>query len=320
MAVTLGLVVVLAAGAVVFLISRGGGGGVALAMSFRQGPTWRYRVHASVDMTMSSGDRAVPVKADAVATVAMKVVSVDPDGAATLAVRVARISATVNGRRVPLPPSQTRQTLRISSDGRVLSGSLPAVGGQGGAGLAPGLNQLAPLLPGDPVRAGDTWSRQTDVPFPLGSGALSLSERLTLVRYQKVHGVRTAVIQDHGTLPLDLTLDVARAAQALGQSAPDLPPGASDQIAYRGAIAFDQTSWFAPGAGRLVSMSCRASIESTISFQGSSQGSTVPDITVSGTILSGPPWCGPRRRVMGPPPPSTRTSMAPFGSQTEESA
>jgi len=77
-ALALGLVVAIAAAAVVFFFGRDGStGGTALAMSFQQGASWRYLMHMSLDLTATAAGRSVPLQADISAGVRMKVVSID---------------------------------------------------------------------------------------------------------------------------------------------------------------------------------------------------------------------------------------------------
>ena len=288
-AVALGLVLALTAGAAAFLFLRGGtggGNGVALAMSFQQGKQWHYRMHLAMDFSIQAEGQSFPIKADVAATVVMKVVSVDPAGVATLTLRAVHAKATLNGQRIPLPPHALRQTLRLASDGQVVSGTLPGLTAEEGANLVPGLTQFAPLLPNHPVQPGDTWSREADVPFPFAAdgGTLHLSKQVTLVKYQKLGGVRTAVIEEHGTVPLSLTLDVAKALEALGKPAPQLPPDVHPQIDYHGTVTDEGTSWFDPASGTVLSASGHATVDATMTFRGLPSGQPAPDITVSGSV------------------------------------
>jgi hypothetical protein len=215
----------------------------------------------------------------------MKVVSVAGSGVATIRVRVTHAHATANGGRLHLPAKALNQRIQLAPDGRVVSGMLPGFSSQGGPGLAPGMDQFAPLLPDHPVEPGDTWTREADVPLPAGvDGSMHLTDRVTLVGYQHIKGVRVAVIQEDGTIPLDLTLDLAKFMEDLGRSLPGLPNGVHPTVAYDGTIVVGGTSWLDPAAGRLVSTASHASLQAHLRFSGLPAGATAPDVSMSGTI------------------------------------
>jgi hypothetical protein len=286
-ALALGLVVALTAGTVAYLSFRGGSrGGVALAMSFEQGASWRYRMHMSLDLTATANGQGVPIRAELAAGVLMKVTSVDSPGVATVKLRLSSVVAAINGERTQVPPAAVRgQTLRIAPDGQVVSATLPGVPAAQTFNLVPGSQQVAPLLPDRPVAQGDSWSRDFTVPAPFGAGnAVHASLLATLVRYQPFHGVRAAIIDEHGSIPLDLTLDVEKVLQALGRGEPQLPPGSHPKIRYRGTVSEEDTSWFDPAEGRVLSFLGKASLNATVTFAGLPAGTTSPDFTLSGTV------------------------------------
>ncbi|MDP9340851.1 MAG: hypothetical protein M3Q23_01835 [Actinomycetota bacterium] len=286
-ALALALVVALAAGAVVFLFGRGSTGGVALAMSFEQGKTLKYRMHLSSDLAFSAAGRTYPLKADVNELIAMHVVSVEPDGTATVRVTASRGAGVVNGRRLPPDAGRTQTVVvqKIAPDGRLMPAADTKKGSPTSFDLVPTSDELISLLPDHPVQPGDTWTRAATASFPFGTGNdLHLSEQVTFVRYQRVQGTRAAVLQDHALIPIDLTLDAAQLLQALGGKAPGLPPGTHLQIVYRGTVTEDVTSWFDPTAGRMLSFSGQATIDATMSATGLPPGSNAPPMTLSGTL------------------------------------
>ncbi len=167
----------------------------------------------------------------------------------------------------------------------MLSATLPGVPAADTFNLVPGSDQVAPLLPEGPVEPGDSWSRDVTVPAPFGADdGIHASLVATLVRYQPFHGVRAAVIEEHGSIPLDLTLDVAKVLQALGKQEPQLPSGVNPQIRYHGTVTEEDTSWFDPAEGRVLSFSSTATVDATISFTGMPAGATAPDFGLSGKV------------------------------------
>ena len=111
-----------------------------------------------------------------------------------------------------------------------------------------------------------------------------LSEQITFVRYQMFHGTRAAVLQDHASIPLDLTLDAQSLLQALGGPVPDSLRGADLHLVYGGTVTQDVTSWFDPVGGLMLSFSGRATIDATIQATSVPAGASVPPMTVSGTL------------------------------------
>ena len=104
------------------------------------------------------------------------------------------------------------------------------------------------------------------------------------MRYQRTHGVRVAVIQEDGSIPLHMTLDLASFLQGLGQSIPGVPDGAHPKVTYDGTIGVGGTSWLDPTAGRLVSTTSHADLDAHISYTGLPAGATAPDVSVTGGI------------------------------------
>jgi hypothetical protein len=151
--------------------------------------------------------------------------------------------------------------------------------------LVPTSDEVVSLLPDHPVQPGDTWTQETTAAFPLISGgALHVSEEITFVRYQMVHGTRAAVLQDHASIPLNLTIDARKILKALGGPVPDSLQGSNIQLVYGGTVTQDVTSWFDPAAGRMLSFSGQARIDATITASNLPPGTNPPPMTISGTI------------------------------------
>src|SRR4029453_6150055 len=109
--------------------------------------------------------------------------------------------------------------IQIASDGRVLSAGGLSLGGAGqtqGFGF-PGMGQLTPILPddGDAGSVGDTWDKEFSQDFPFGDGTIEYSATSTYLRNETVDGREAAVIQTQMTVPIDLTLDLAKLLDAL---------------------------------------------------------------------------------------------------------
>src|SRR4029453_18318948 len=152
--------------------------------------------------------------------------------------------------------------IQIASDGRVLSAGGLSLGGAGqtqGFGF-PGMGQLTPILPddGDAVSVGDTWDKEFSQDFPFGDGTIEYSATSTYLRNETVDGREAAVVQTQMTVPIDVTLDLAKLLDALGPEitgatgAGGLDALGKGSIAYVGQGTFTQTSFLdLAAAGRL---------------------------------------------------------------------
>lgn len=262
------VVVALAGGVIGTLVIRSGGSPpeasppiappMSLALSFREEQTDVYLLDVSMKATMKAQGSIVPVQLDFQQRLAGRVLSVDQHGVASVRMTVKTLSATADAQ--PVPPSALpvcRTTLRVAPDGRILGSSgLPPGSYPSGFPAMPSFDQLTPLLPDDPVVIGDSWSKSYEQPWPLGDGSLSVDSASRLVGRQQVRGTETVVIETVWTMPLDLSVDIRKIAKALGES--DL--GSIDRDAkllYTGELRFNETSWFDPADGRLVSSSGR---------------------------------------------------------------
>ena len=220
-AAAIAVVLIIVAGLAAFAITRSDTAEAQpLALSFTQGEEKTYDVHQTMDANISSplfGDE--PLSMDVSQVVGWKVVSVDDAGTATIEVTVSDMSGTLNGSEVPSTPAPPIE-IQIASDGRVLSAGGLSLGGAAetqGFGF-PGMGQLTPILPddGDAVSVGDTWDKEFSQDFPFGDGTIDFSATSTYVRNETVNGREAAVIQTQMTVPIDVTLDLAKLLDALG--------------------------------------------------------------------------------------------------------
>ena len=267
LAVAAAAVVALIAGAIVFLLPHGGGG-TALALQYKPDQTIRYHVTMTMDARLSSSELGVdqPFQGTFDMTFSMHVLSVDANGTATIDLSIDKGSATFGGQKQPLPRDFQAQ-IQIAKDGRLLSGGgLSEATGSSGFGL-PGSDQFTPLLPDHPVKPGDVWTKDFDVPFPFGGGSIHYSSRNELVRYEAVDGVRAAVIHSDLTIPLDLTLDLRKLLEGTGQSTSELPRGSNPKIVYGGDMTVSVTDWFDPVSGQQLKASLNGTMDMRMTFK-----------------------------------------------------
>src|SRR5439155_382564 len=176
--------------------------GPAPAMSFHQGQVLKYRVHLTADLEFTAAGQSYPLKAAVTELVAMHVVGVASDGTATVKVVASHATGVINGTRLP-PAARKPQKVsveKIELDGRLTEADQKKRSVTG-FDLVPTSDEVVSLRPDHPVKPGDSWTRDATATFPLASaGQLHLSEQITFVRYQKFHGTRAAVLQDHASI------------------------------------------------------------------------------------------------------------------------
>ena len=265
-ALTLVVFVIVASGGY-WLLNRPSGGGTALALSFAPGQTERYRIDMSFSGSMDAAGRSTPFSMQVAETFSWKVASVDA-GVATVEMTVEQISGNVNGQPTAPAPSAP-VTLRIASDGRILTG-----GGFGGidatdpiGAVFDGTDQFVPLLPDHPVSPGDTWTKAYDQVLPFDMGRLHFSSTSHLLRYEPVDGVRAAVVTSRATLPMDMAIDLRKVLESLGQDA-DLPEGVNPSMTFGGGMDMRLTSWLDAAHGRVVRTAGTIDMHITIDMEG----------------------------------------------------
>jgi hypothetical protein len=285
-ALILGVLLVLMAGAVAFVLTRSQG--EALALKFTQGRDYRYRMQMKLDGELSSseGGSAEPFNETVDMTLGMHVASVDQQGVATIDLQPEEGNITVNGERLNFS-NPVRSRIRITADGKLFgdSGALTAAGGPSGLSV-PGFDQFTPLLPDHAVRPGDTWSKDFDRPFPLGEGVMRFATRNRFLRYETIGGIRTAVVRSDMTFPLDWKLGVRELLEAFGQSTLDLPAGSNPTISYGGQMSLSMTNWFDPQGGEQVKSAARGDVDMRLTFTGFPVEQGVPEgeIRIQGTM------------------------------------
>lgn len=266
--------------AVAALATLGGRGGSAaaraLALSFTPGDRETYRLHMTIDGTVSAGELLgeTPMDMDLAEVLTWEVADVDADGVATIEVAVTEVSGSVNGTEIPTDPSRLPAfEMRVAPDGRVLElGGLSFAGADlsGGASF-PGMGQMTPLLPDHPVAPGDTWTTRFSQENPFGSGTISYEATSTFERYEVLDGVRAAVIGTEMTVPMDLTISFDELLAATGEG-PGVSPGAEQlggvEIAYGGGGRVIQRAWVDLGAEQALKIASSGTFEMTMTFTG----------------------------------------------------
>lgn len=247
-----------------------------LALTFTPGQSETYTMHMTMDGNMSAGELLggdQPITMEVTQVVTWETTAIDEEGVATITVTVDEMSGTVNGIEIPAEASATPPVeIQIAPDGRILSaGGMSFLGSEqtGGASF-PGMGQMTPLLPDEPVEPGDTWTKDFSQEIPFGEGTIEFTATSTLERYEDVNGVNAAVITTAYTVPMDFTLDFGELIGAVGAtgSGTDLAGFEDASITYGGQGSFEQTAWVDPEAEQMLKMTSSGSFDMTMEFSG----------------------------------------------------
>ncbi len=207
MAVAFGVAVLLIAGGVTLLLTRGDDdAGTAIPLRFEQQQNLRYgvRIHDEGSTGADGNDYAI----DTTTTVHFTVESVDGDGTATTSAVVGEITSKPAGGEPSTLGPLTGQTIRVESDGHQLDSLILLADPEG---TLMGLSDLIfPFLPPPGAEPGDTWEIDAAQGFPLGSGTTTFVGTGTLVRFEGGDTPAVAVVEADLTESWDdVTVDSA---------------------------------------------------------------------------------------------------------------
>jgi hypothetical protein len=237
----------------------------ALALRLTPGETLRYRVTVSLDGWAGPAMDQSAVHLRLAESLVWHVVSVGRSGVAT--VRLSTEGVSVNGRAVGAGLTGASSLVPVAPDGRFISAPDTAVltGGLPGTGL-PGIGQLATLLPDRPVTPGDTWSRSFDQDYAPGGRSIEFRGHGRFVRYEDVDGVRSAVIAETLSAPVNVQNALGEASGPPAGS--EASSGAPATVRYSGWVDLTQQAWLDPRSGRLVRESMTGPVRMALTFDG----------------------------------------------------
>jgi hypothetical protein len=243
----------------------------ALALSFDQGKTYRYKIHMSGAFTFggASGSSS-SVNLDFSAVESLVSQSVDKAGVTTVTVKLDEVQGTIGGKAVPatLPKAFT---MRISKDGKLLDFNVAGATSSLGGGSPSGLDQFSAILPDNKVHVGDTWTKTIEQPNPFGQGSLKLTTNSKLLRFEDLSGAHAAVVNTTGKGDMDLTINLGDLVAKLSQgtSSTPLPPQLSSIVMHMtGTDSIDRTSWLDPAKHELLKSSGSVSEDASATFSG----------------------------------------------------
>jgi hypothetical protein len=256
----------------------------ALTLGFHSGDTYKYSFHSTTKQTISASGLTVPADIELTAGETVKVKSVSSAGVADLAIALSNVTVksttgTVKSTTTGIP--DTTMDITVAADGRVLSMDGHQFAGPDPfmifSGLGGGLFVSA-VLPSNPVKPGDTWSKDYDQANPSGTGTIHVTSKSKYLRDESLNGVNSAVIETSSTGLIDLSI----AAPVPGSATASAFGGMS----IKGTVTTDVTTWFDPNGHRVLKTHSTESNDGTMTINLSSStplpGLTGP-VTVKGT-------------------------------------
>ena len=207
----------------------------AFTTGFKVGDTITYRVHTTVSGSLLIGAQQIPLNSDQTLTQVLKVQSVDNSGTATVDVTTQDVVGVAGSGTTTLGPASV--VLQIGADGRIQSGAAAQIGGR--IPSIPGSDQLTPVLPGHPVKPGDSWDKAYSRLNPYGRGEISFTSHNRYVKDEAVGGRDAAVIDTTLRGPIDFTIDFSKLPVAAGATASPV----TGIIHYTGAIDSGHRYW-----------------------------------------------------------------------------
>lgn len=161
----------------------------------------RLTLQASVIRTLAGETRTEEILATFRAS--QEVVGPSGQGGVEAAISLVPEGLEVNGRPVDIGPAQ-EYAVRLGPDGRVVA--VEAAAGEGTEALEPVgieriLPRLRPVLPGRPVRPGDSWRSETE--FTDEQGRFTLRTRSRLTQLGRAEGRDAALVRTTYESPVE---------------------------------------------------------------------------------------------------------------------
>lgn len=175
---------------------------VPLAYQLEPGRRLEHLLLLRADITRSLQGRTRQQRVVATFRAAQEVLTQLPGGGAEATVSLVPESLLVDGRQVEPGPDQ-EFGVELAPDGAVvdITGEAEPGAALGPVGIERLLPRLRPVLPGYPVRPGDSWRSETE--FRDDAGAFSLSSASRLRQLGVVDGHRSALVRTTYESPVD---------------------------------------------------------------------------------------------------------------------
>jgi hypothetical protein len=244
----------------------GGSAGAAnLKYVFTPGEIHRYQMSMAMDVSGGNLLGGGRFKGDVEMLMRQQITDVNKAGVATIEYAIERLRVSEGGKtqNVPLPSDVIE--IQMTPDGRVLDTSGAEFLGEinPAAGIF-GPESFAPILPRSKVDPGDTWSIGGDVPNPFGD-SFHIDGTAQLLERTGTGDQEAAVIKSTINSPLDMRIELAKLAEAAGESVGNIPSNAV--MSFDGNISMNLTQAMATKSGFLKSAIGDMKMTGTFGFE-----------------------------------------------------
>jgi len=268
-----------------FFVAACGSFGVAqphaLSLAYKAGDTYKYKFHATSKQTANMTGMSVPIQLETSANETVTVKSVDSSGTADLTITLSdltlkSVTGGITNTTTGMPSNSV--DVKIKADGTVVSvdgnsitaGSPLAAFGGIGAGFF-----FAAVLPDNPVKVGESWSKTYDQNDPHGFGTVHITSTSKYLRDETVNNVTTAVVETKSDGKIDFTSPAANTSSPVGG------------LSMHGTFTTDVTTWIDTSGHRIVKSHSTAHDDVTLNFPTMSPPST-DKTTPTTPIMQGP--------------------------------
>jgi hypothetical protein len=255
-----------------------------LSLGYHSGDTYKYSFHSTTKQTIVSSGITLPTDVELTAAETIKVNSVDSSGVADLTLTVSNLAmkGTTGGvtNTTTGIPAMTMD-VKVAADGRVVSmdgnqlaGSSPFLAF---SGMGDGFFVTA-VLPSNPVKVGDSWSKDYDQASPGATGGIHVTSQSKYLRDESLNGVNAAVVETKSSGAINLNAPIP--------TAPGVVTGGFGGMSIKGTVTTDVTTWIDPTGHRVLKthseMSNDGAMTINVSSTTSLPGFTGP-VTIKGT-------------------------------------
>jgi hypothetical protein len=159
----------------------------------------------------------------------------------------------------------------VSMDGNQLAGSSPFLAF---SGMGDGFFVTA-VLPSNPVKVGDSWSKDYDQASPGATGGIHVTSQSKYLRDESLNGVNAAVVETKSSGAINLN--------APTPTSPGVVTGGFGGMSIKGTVTTDVTTWIDPTGHRVLKTHSAMSNDGAMTINVSST-TPLPGFTGSVTI------------------------------------
>lgn len=267
--------------------------GQDLRLAYHKGDTYKYAIHSTANETVDAGIVTVPIKVDTTGNQTVTVKAVDSTGTATMSVEMSNLSFKTTTNQTTNTTTVPNQTLsmQVGPDGKVASVNGDAMAGNPFAAFSGiGGGFISAVLPDQPVKPGDKWSKSYDQANPQGSGSIHVTADSEYLRDESLPGAsaagaKAAVVETTSTSTIDITMDMTKlAAGQTGSAIPGLPTSSIQSITFKGTVKAVISTWIDPSAHRVTKTHRTSNMDATMTMNFPPSGASPSMAALTGPV------------------------------------